>query len=106
MTRASIDLKYRGPAKVEVIPPGVSGEEVVMARAKLKRGSIWRRGRQRVRLLKVITAKRRRLGQPVVKVEFQELSYGSSVRKMGIGAFLRSSWPILVAAGLDSVGQP
>jgi len=90
-----------------MIPPGVSGAEVTIARAKeLKPGSIWRRGRQRVRLLQVITAKRRRPGQPVVKVEFQELSFGSSVRKMGSSAFLRSSWPILDDAGLASVGQP
>jgi len=98
---AFVDTAYHGPATVQVVPAGVSGQELAVSRAKaLEPGSIWRRGRQRVRLLKVHKTKRRHLGPPIVTVEFQELSFGSRVRKLGSAAFLRSSWPV-VDAGRD-----
>jgi hypothetical protein len=87
--------EYFGGARVVVVPPGVSGDELAPARAAvLSPGSLWRRGRQKVRVVSIIRAPRKRMGEPLVKVEFRELSYGSRLRQMSAPVFLRSSQPL------------
>jgi hypothetical protein len=87
------DRTYRGEAKVTVLPPGVSGEEMNAARQqKIAPGSIWRRGRQRVRVEKLTTHRSRRGGRSV-RVHFTELSWGKGKRILSRGKFLKTSWP-------------
>jgi len=105
--RAPAHLHYRGVAQVQVVPPGVSGRELTVSRSQeLTEGSVWRRGRQRVRIEKIVKSKGKRFGQPIVTVEFRELSHGSSVRRLQNWAFLRSSWPVVDAGGREAGGEP
>lgn len=75
---------YRGPAKVREIPPGVCGKDLVRAKEiRIAVGQYWRRGPQRVRIVKL----------SVQSVWFRELSYGSALRRQARWFFLTEAVP-------------
>ena len=78
------DRGYHGPAKVRELPPGLSGADLRENKLNHVRvGAIWLRGRQRVRIEKL-------MGNTV---HFVELSFGNAHRRLPRGKFLQTSWP-------------
>ena len=95
---------YEGPGRLQVLPQGVSGAELSARRLEaIQPETVWRRGRQLVRVKEVLKAKRKRLGPPVVRVQFVELSLGSALRTISLTEFLRTSFPVLDAGRVEAV---
>lgn len=81
--------------KVRVLPPGVMGRDLGTPGVdSLVPGSVWRRGRQRVRVIAILDQERKRVGDPIQVVQFKELNFGSRVRHLIAQAFLNSSLPL------------
>jgi hypothetical protein len=84
------------PPKVRVLPRGVSGQDLGPPGIEaLVPGSLWNRGRQRVRVIAIHERPRRRFGGAVKIVQFKELTFGSRIRYLVVEAFLSTSAPDL-----------
>lgn len=88
--------RYRGPAKVREIPPGVTGADLARSRrVALAVGQIWRRGPQRVRIARLTRE----------DVWFRELSHGRALRRAARWFFLSESLPEQALRSNDGVDE-
>lgn len=103
---AAAAATYEGAGVVRTIPPGVSGDQlVVQHKGEIAKGSIWLRGRQRVRVEQVTTKESRQAGPALIRVQFRELSYGRRLRSMPRGSFLQNAWPELADGPRNGGGE-